>query len=1010
MKIKLLLIILIFLSLFSLLLTAQSDPPGGNYRIAYSADGNQHDKDDWHASVLALALLAENDLKERLVHFDYNSHLGDNNPDMEAIHKGNVMGAVQRYGYDPSVFFNDQADIDASLASIAAAINASSADNPLFLISAGPMEVSYRGLAAADPDKRQYVNMVSHSNWNDNHSDTDQLNHTWNDIISDFPVNNYHISDQNSTAFRSTPLEWEWLKLENHGEWLYEAVATMEKAGDASDAGMIYYVITGAQELGQYARMEDIQRVMHGDLVLPDDRPNPNPNPFTMNRDYQDENGLIIMEPENTWSPLGLWITKTDVSGYTGDGHIEFTGNNPASGPPTSPLQYVFRVREGGLYQLIMRARKRLEDAPDDNCNDAYVRLDGDYEASPYAGNNHNDDSPMAALRVNTKMFGGSPNGWGWAQKLDLGGNSNKRYPKYVLKAGETYTLTISGRSQRFNIDRIIFFNTDIYTPEQAKATMDIIETKARTVSNLSAELILPATISLNWEDGSDQETQFAVMRSADHGDFEEIALLPADSTDYLEEVPGGHTYTYLIEARNDSGAIGESNEVDVRAPIIITEYKNAELNVTNNHIKPHLKILNLNDNEIPYSNIKIRYWFTSENHNTLQFHVDHAQIGNANVQGNFVLLDRPCVGANAYLEISFTEAAGSIAPASDSGQIEIRFNKLNWSNFDELNDHSYGENGNYIIWDKVTIYLNGNLKFGSEPALLPLPNYELRVLSEKPDHDPISDNHIRENIEIVNNGSLPIPFENLKLRYWFTSEGDSPLNFFVDYALMGKNNIVGNFIKPTDYAYDNADTYLEISFPASAGVFPASSNTGLMQTRWSKSDWSNFDESDDYSLEMSTDMIDNMHFTAYIGDDLVWGEEPVAYTIIPARIEAEDYFNFNKVAIEPTHDVDGGYHIWKIKNGFWSEYRIHVPEDGIYTVRARVSTNQQGGFINFRINGVTTGIVEVEDEKSDSWRDWYTAENTVDLPAGNHTLRLLYTSPYSGKQMFLNWFEFIKQ
>ena len=285
MKIKLLLFFFFLLTVFSLQLTAQSDPPGGNYRIAYSADGNQHDKDDWHASVLALAMIAENDLKERLVHFDYNNHLGDNDIEMETMHEGNVMGAVQRYGYDPSVFFNDQADLQGSINSIAAAINASTADNLLYLVSAGPMEVCYRGLAAADPDKIQFVRMVSHSNWNDNHNDTDELNHQWSDIIADFSVANYHISDQNDTAFKSDPSEWEWLKLEEHGDWLYEAIATNLKAGDASDAGMIYYIITGAETIGMYARMVDVRRVMSGDLTLPDDRPNPNPNPFVNDRD-----------------------------------------------------------------------------------------------------------------------------------------------------------------------------------------------------------------------------------------------------------------------------------------------------------------------------------------------------------------------------------------------------------------------------------------------------------------------------------------------------------------------------------------------------------------------------------------------------------------------------------------------------------------------------------------------------------------------------------------------------
>ena len=57
------------------------------------------------------------------------------------------------------------------------------------------------------------------------------------------------------------------------------------------------------------------------------------------------------MEFENTKSNLGLWILKTDVSGYTGSGHLEFTGNTIVSGPATSPLIYTFSITQEGYYR-----------------------------------------------------------------------------------------------------------------------------------------------------------------------------------------------------------------------------------------------------------------------------------------------------------------------------------------------------------------------------------------------------------------------------------------------------------------------------------------------------------------------------------------------------------------------------------------------------------------------------------------------------------------------------------
>ncbi len=50
-------------------------------RIAYSSDGNHNDPDDWAASPVTLAILAEAGLKDRLVHFDFNCILPLTDPE-----------------------------------------------------------------------------------------------------------------------------------------------------------------------------------------------------------------------------------------------------------------------------------------------------------------------------------------------------------------------------------------------------------------------------------------------------------------------------------------------------------------------------------------------------------------------------------------------------------------------------------------------------------------------------------------------------------------------------------------------------------------------------------------------------------------------------------------------------------------------------------------------------------------------------------------------------------------
>ena len=183
-----------------------------------------------------------------MVHLDYNNHLGDNDAVRAKKHKDAVLGAASRYNYPASILFDDQSKLAAAVDHLAKVINESTSSSPLKLICAGPMEVCWQGLKKSDPSKHQYVTVISHSSWNDNHADTPQMSHRWKNITKDFKVKAEHIGDQNATAFKSTPSAWSWLKTTQGGTWLYTIVSTDEKAGDASDTGMVMYALNGNQK------------------------------------------------------------------------------------------------------------------------------------------------------------------------------------------------------------------------------------------------------------------------------------------------------------------------------------------------------------------------------------------------------------------------------------------------------------------------------------------------------------------------------------------------------------------------------------------------------------------------------------------------------------------------------------------------------------------------------------------------------------------------------------------
>jgi len=180
----------------------------------------------------------------------------------------------------------------------------------------------------------------------------------------------------------------------------------------------------------------------------------------------QGKKGIVEIESEATTSSLGKWQKKTSVKDFSGKCHLEFTGNNTASGRPNSPLKYKFTVDKDGVYNFFIRGYKRLtgddgKKEKSDRCNDCFIRLEGDYESG--------SEISKSVLEYDQKFFihGKSDIQWDWAKTMEFHNPKNKKEhgkkpPVYKLKKGETYTLIISGRSQRFNMDKIVFIESGL--------------------------------------------------------------------------------------------------------------------------------------------------------------------------------------------------------------------------------------------------------------------------------------------------------------------------------------------------------------------------------------------------------------------------------------------------------------------------------------------------------------------------------------------------------------------
>ncbi len=244
----------------------------GKGRVAISSDGNKHDDDDIHATKMTLMILAKAGLQNKTTLYTYADHVwGSERNDLELMRNSAEMGGY-RFGFNACKFMAAVEDPEAAYEAMAEEIAKSTADDPLFIIAGGPMHVVGMGFEIANetnPDALNYVTVISHSKWNNEHSDkyeTKDEPHgkedphsgwTWDEMVRSFgsKVNYNYISDQNGTGpngyqtkdkFKAPSWNsWAWMNTHKdpNVQWVYNHDNITTAAADYSDAGMTYYMV-----------------------------------------------------------------------------------------------------------------------------------------------------------------------------------------------------------------------------------------------------------------------------------------------------------------------------------------------------------------------------------------------------------------------------------------------------------------------------------------------------------------------------------------------------------------------------------------------------------------------------------------------------------------------------------------------------------------------------------------------------------------------------------------------
>lgn len=336
--------------------------------IAVVADGNSPDPDDIGATAVSLALLKSFGIEKDLVYYSHSCDLDPFSGSRQTItaqqerNRQQLMqtscdGTASRWGgYNGITFYNCRTQRRLATEKLTDAINAATTAKPLAIILAGEPDLIYDAIKAAQGAKRGLVTIISHHVANE--ESADEAGKNISDLVQDFTsVKLTRIPDQNDGLKTNLPT-WHWAR--DHSDtkikWLWEQgkiaeqdeVVKFQKGFfDCSDAGMLYYQITGNRTPG-------VKEVKEALLCYVDGKPN------------NDDNGVNVAPTANVSAPennavfqVGQEITlsanASDINGNLEKVNFKINDNFYRT-DSERPFTTTFTPDKAGTYKIAAKA------------------------------------------------------------------------------------------------------------------------------------------------------------------------------------------------------------------------------------------------------------------------------------------------------------------------------------------------------------------------------------------------------------------------------------------------------------------------------------------------------------------------------------------------------------------------------------------------------------------------------------------------------------------------------
>lgn len=239
------------------------------------------------------------------------------------------------------------------------------------------------------------------------------------------------------------------------------------------------------------------------------------------------------------------------------------------------------------------------------------------------------------------------------------------------------------------------------------------------------ATAVADSSVSLRWAPSTDDVGVTGYDVWAQHADYVYKAASSTGPSATVTGLSPAAEYRFTVRARDAAGRESPPSPplTVVTAPRpggapLVAQYLNLDWAPGDSQIRPGLRLTNAGAAPVALSRVTLRYWFTRDGGSpTVHTWCDSAWAGCGAVTRRVVPLRTPRPRADAYLEVGFTNAAGTLGGSSVTGPVQVRMAKADQSPFTETNDHSWSPNApSYANTTKITVYLDGVRVGGTEP------------------------------------------------------------------------------------------------------------------------------------------------------------------------------------------------------------------------------------------------------------------------------------------------------